>query len=130
MKNTRQRRAILEALCQSAAPVTAEEIATLVANQVPGIALSTVYRNLERLAETGVIVRVTLENGVSHYEPASAPHGHYLICKKCQKRIKLKHCPLEAISCQLEAETGFHIQGHDLRLYGICPECQTKGLSR
>ncbi len=108
----------------SHAPVTAEEIAAQVSHQVPGIALSTVYRNLDRMAEAGLVVRLVLEDGVSHYESASAPHGHYLICSGCQRKIKLDHCPLEEVSRQLENRTGFQIHGHDLRLYGVCPECQ------
>ena len=124
MKNTRQRRAILDVLEHSPSPVTEEEIAALVEKQVPGIALSTVYRNLERLVESGGVSRVALEDGVFHYESASAPHGHYLICRECQKKIKLKHCPLETVSRQLEQETGFQIEGHDLKLYGICPDCR------
>lgn len=124
MKNTRQRRAILDVLERSPCPVTAEEIAALVEKQVPGIALSTVYRNLERLVETGGVSRIALEDGVFHYESSSAPHGHYLICSECQKKIKLKHCPLESVSRQLEQETGFLIQGHDLKLYGVCPDCR------
>lgn len=126
MKNTRQRRAILEALAQCPQPVTAEQLAEKVGQLLPGVALSTIYRNLEKMAEAGVITRLMFDDGAAHYETPHAVHGHYVVCTRCSRKVRIGECPLETLTGRLQDETGFAIQGHNLQLYGVCPECQKK----
>ena len=124
LKNTKQRCAIMSALEQSPFPVTAEELAEKVCRAVPGIALSTIYRNLERLCDAGQINRLVFEDGVARYETPGAVHGHYLICTGCSKKVRIEECPLSELSKKLEQDTGFSVLGHNLQLYGLCPECR------
>ena len=52
-KNTKQREAILQVLAGAQTPLSAEEVCCQVSKQYPRLALSTVYRNLERLPMPG-----------------------------------------------------------------------------
>ena len=123
IRNTRQRRAILRALGEFPDPVTAEEISLRVHRDVPGIALSTVYRNLERMVEIGEVTRTVFEDGIARYEIPAPVHGHYLICTCCNRKVRIEHCPLHTLTKEIERETGFLIQDHQLQIYGLCPSC-------
>lgn len=125
MKNTKQRGAILHFLENSPDPVSAEEIFVLLKPSFPQLALSTIYRNLERFTESGILQRINFEDGVIRYALAKG-HDHYLICTGCSKKIKLDDCPLSPLEMQLAHKTGFQIERHSLTIYGKCPDCQKK----
>lgn len=122
-KNTKQRGAIMEILKNSAEPVSAEEIFAALTGEYPSLALSTVYRNLERFAENGLISRDVFNDGVVRYSLAEEHHGHYLVCTQCSNKIKIDDCPLMRLEQGLERDTGYEIEGHTLTIYGKCPEC-------
>ena len=123
MKNTQRRAAILEQVTLAHGPISAEEIFAILRERFPTLALSTVYRNLERFAADGLIDRETSPDGVFRYSGREG-HGHYLVCTQCHSRIRLHECPLSAMEEKLEEETGFSIDRHQLTLYGKCPACK------
>lgn len=125
LKNTKQRGAILHFLENSPDPVSAEDIYVLLRPSFPQLALSTVYRNLERFTAAGVLQKINFEDGVIRYALAKG-HDHYLICTGCSKKIRLDDCPLSPLEIQLAKATGFEIERHSLTIYGKCPDCQRK----
>lgn len=125
MKNTQRRTAILAEVSASQGPVSAEEIFQRLQNRFPTLALSTVYRNLERFAADGLVEKETSPDGVFRYSGKDG-HGHYLVCTQCHSRVRLHECPLSAMEEKLEEETGFSIDRHQLTLYGKCPACKER----
>lgn len=123
MKNTQRRSAILEQVAAADGPVSAEEIFQRLQGRFPTLALSTVYRNLEKLAEDGLIEKETSPEGVFLYCRCDE-HGHYLVCTQCHQRVRLMECPLSAVESKLEKQTGFLIDRHHLTIYGKCPKCR------
>lgn len=123
LKNTKQRAAIMKILQHSEEPVSAEEIFACLENSCPNLALSTVYRNLERFAGDGMIHRDVFNDGVVRYSIAQEHHGHYLVCTGCNNKIKIDECPLTCLEQGLEKNTGYEIEGHTLTIYGKCPAC-------
>lgn len=126
MKKTRQRQAILRVLSQKGEPLTAEEISVEVLGEMPGMALSTVYRNLERFEQAGQIESVTLDDNIARYFLRKEKHGHYMICTVCRACVRIDDCPLKALERRLEKDTGYEISGHNLTILGRCPECRKK----
>jgi Fur family ferric uptake transcriptional regulator len=126
MRMTRQRKIILEVLSASDSPRSAEEIAHSVHAYDADMALSTIYRNLEKMLELGMVLQTRFQDGLARYEQTSAMHRHYLICTGCGQRQSIDVCPLHHLEEQLEASTGFKITDHQLNIYGLCPECQKK----
>lgn len=115
IKKTRQRAALVQALEQADKPLSAEELL----QRCAGLALSTVYRTLERLCELGAVERRMLaEEGRCVYELVSEEHAHYAICLACHEKIHLPHCPLQ----DAEPE-GFRVTGHKIEIYGYCAKC-------
>lgn len=125
MKNTQRRAAILAEVSASQGPVSAEEIFQRLQERFPTLALSTVYRNLERFAADGLVEKETSPDGVFRYA-GKDDHGHYLVCTQCHSRVRLHECPLSAMEEKLEEETGFSIDRHQLTLYGKCPACKER----
>src|SRR5699024_3610172 len=106
-------------------PMTAEMLYEKLRECCPTIALSTVYRNLERFCAEGLIQKESLNDGVVRYT-SCRQHGHYLVCTQCDKRIRLQSCPLTAVEEEIAKQTGFSIEGHSLTIYGKCPDCLRK----
>lgn len=122
-KNTKQRNAIMEIIKESAEPVSAEEIFARLRDEYPSLALSTVYRNLERFAADALIHKDVFNDGIVRYSFSDEHHGHYLVCTECSNKIKIDECPLTCLEQGLARDTGYEIEGHTLTIYGKCPDC-------
>ena len=96
----------------------------------PDLGLTTVYRTLEILEQMGVIRRVHLDDGCEGFAPASAEHGHHLICSRCQETIEFEDCNLNALLKRVSEQTGFTIQQHWLELVGSVPEMPAEEVNR
>ena len=125
-KLTRQRRAVVEVVTRTHTRLSAADVFTQAQRVCPDLGLTTVYRTLEILAQMGVIRRVHLDDGCEGFAPASAVHGHHLICSRCQETIEFEDCNLQALLKRVSGQTGFTIEQHWLELVGLCPRCQKK----
>ena len=76
LRMTPSRRAILESLEAVREHPTAEEIWSLVRERLPRTSLATIYRNLERLAQSGAIRVIEDGRNQRHYDAVAAPHYH------------------------------------------------------
>ncbi|MEA4998839.1 MAG: transcriptional repressor [Candidatus Limiplasma sp.] len=125
LKNTRQRKAILDILASGNQPFAAEDVyLSLKQNQVD-INLSTVYRSLETMREKNVVRKVSVAgDNRMLYELNLHTHQHYLVCVQCKKICPVGHCPLESFEKSVAQETNYTIMGHRLDIYGLCPDCQ------
>ncbi len=125
-KLTRQRRAVVEVVTQANTRLSAADVYVEAQGACPDLGLTTVYRTLEILEQMGVIRRVHLDDGCEGFAPASAEHGHLLICSGCQTTIEFEDCDLKALLKRVSAQTGFTIEQHWLELVGLCPHCRKK----
>ncbi len=125
-KLTRQRKAVVEVLTRTHTRLSAADVFTQAQRACPDLGLTTVYRTLEILEQMGVIRRVHLDDGCEGFAPASAEHGHHLICSHCQEAIEFEDCDMTALLKRVAAQTGFTIEQHWLELVGLCPKCQKK----
>lgn len=128
LKNTRRRNELLGILERGDRPMAAEEMYTALRAGGVAIHLSTVYRTLDILAGKDLIRKLSLPgDGRALYERAGTGHRHYLVCLDCKKILPVGRCPLEDYEKTLEEETHFAISGHQLDVYGYCPECAGRG---
>lgn len=104
---------------------TVDHIYELVKKELPNISLATVYRNLNSLAETGVIRRIQgLDNAV-RFDHNMCNHYHF-ICTKCNKVYDVPQNIAPNLSDKLSAETGLTAETYDITFKGVCHECQKK----
>jgi len=125
---TRQRRVILEELRKVNTHPTAAGVFALVQRQLPNISLGTVYRNLELLARSGVIRKLQFAGSVARFDGNTQPHDH-IRCIRCGRVDDLPGPPVELPERRFDALLGYQILGHELALFGLCPECQSQGSS-
>jgi len=123
---TKQRETILDVLKRSGVPLTAEDIAGQCTQQKHVLALSTIYRNLEKLTGLGSVQKALYPDGIARYE-LTGQHHHYLICTVCNRIQTIDACPLQQLETGIALATGFEITGHQMNLFGRCPACRQTG---
>jgi len=124
LRNSKQRRVILDLLAASPEHMSAEEIYQKARDSQPNISLGTVYRNLDTLSEQGLIMRSSFADGKSRYEMAGLEHHHHLICLQCGEIKDLIQCPMApALEAALQ-EADFHAVQHQFEIYGYCQKCR------
>lgn len=124
IKNTANRRILLDILIKKDDYITAEELYALCCDNGNSMDLSTIYRNLELFYKKGLLNKVALEDGTFSYLIIKERHTHKLTCSKCHKEIVID-CPMRQISKAIEDETGFTLS-HDISFNGICKDCKKK----
>ncbi len=119
MYMTRYRKSILEIINTTEEHMTTEEIFFLLKERFPSVVMATVYNNLNYLYEQGYIRKISLEGQPERYD-RNTRHDH-LLCRCCGK---LADITLSDLSAELEEQVGFHIDGYDLKIQYLCPECR------
>ena len=124
---TAQRLAIAEVVLGSDRHLSAEEVEREVASGGAAVGTATVYRTLELLVRSGLVVERDFAEGFKRYEPArDIPHHEHLLCSVCGRVTEFRDERLERITTLVAEAHGFARQGHRLVIYGICPECQAR----
>lgn len=121
-RNTIQRDMVLTAVKQLHHHPTAEEIYHAVASQYPNISKGTVYRNLNLLADTGEIQKVSLPDTADRFDFNTAAHYHFK-CSRCGRVYDVDMPYQNDMLSKIRNTNGFLIQRHDIVFQGICPEC-------
>ena len=89
------------------------------------ISRATVYRTLDLLVKSTLVIKTQLKSGAYLYEHAKdEAHHDHLICNKCGKIIEFHSDKIESLQKQIAKQNEFTMTGHSLRIYGICKECQ------
>ena len=128
MKNhSRQREAILKVLRETKTHPTASWIYNKVREEIPNISLGTVYRNLARLAEDGVIMKLDVGDGTEHYDGNTVLHSHFA-CEKCGciEDVCEGDSIAESVKRSAEEITGGRIRTYSLVYLGTCRDCLKK----
>ena len=105
---------------------TVDRLAADVAGRWPGMALTTVYRTLETLAELGVVTHVHLAAGTAYHLADSAggrPEHAHAQCRGCHRVFDLPDGVLDDVRRRLDASTGFRLEPHHVALSGLCADC-------
>lgn len=105
--------------------LTSEQVFRKLKETHPNVVLATVYNNLNRLLEAGLIRKVSIEGAPDRYDRAEK-HDH-LVCKQCGRLADTRFSDLtSALQEQMEEE----LLSYDLKVYYICPECRKKNLQK
>ncbi|MGE5481445.1 MAG: Fur family transcriptional regulator [Bacteroidota bacterium] len=124
IRNTRQRRLILEVLRSTDSHPTADWIYQQVRDKLPNISLGTIYRNLKTLAENGEVLELNFGSTFSRFDGKAEPHYHFF-CEKCGRLFDVFEVPvIHELTQEAQQATGWKVLGHRLEFYGICGDCQ------
>lgn len=122
---THQKQAILEELRNSHSHPTADEIYNRIRQKIQKISLGTIYRNLETLSNSGVISKLDVGSSQKRYDVRTIPHYHAR-CINCDRVDDLYVSPDFAIEDTFSQLCEYHITGHQLTIFGLCPDCKKK----
>ncbi|GAJ25753.1 ferric uptake regulation protein Fur [Liquorilactobacillus sucicola DSM 21376 = JCM 15457] len=123
MRLTKQRKAIIDLFKSNPGRAFSVE---MIYNRIGNgkMNLSTVYRNVDRLTELGVLAKNLMES-TAYYYAKKEKHQHFMICTSCFKMLPINHVIEEIIPIAI-GKTEFEPLAHDIVIYGICRECQLK----
>src|SRR3954463_8798612 len=120
------RQSLLDTLTDAPRPLTIPEIL----DDRPGLAQSSVYRNLVVLEDAGVVHRVVGTDEFARWELAEdlAGHHHHLICASCGRVEDVPSSAglersVAAAAAAITPTTGFLPQRHRVDLVGVCKKC-------
>jgi Fur family ferric uptake transcriptional regulator len=123
LKMTVQRRVILEEIKKVNSHPSADELYLAVRRRLPDISMATVYRNLETLAEHGLIRRMWEVGAPRRYDGELEDHYH-IVCERCGR---VDDVPLHAVNGFLEEVrrvSDYEVKGYRLGFFGLCPDCR------
>ena len=116
---TKYAQKIYELISDSRDHMTAEQVFEALKQTYPKVVLATVYNNLNKLWEAGLIRKMSLEGTPDRYDRTER-HDH-LVCRKCGKLLDIY---LTDLTEQLQKQVGVPILAYDLKLLCICEDCQ------
>lgn len=137
-KMTQPREIILDVFSRAKKHLSAEDIYMEVYKIYQGIGLTTIYRTLDILINTGMVSRHDFGDGRSRYElirDSKDKHHHHLICLNCGKIIDYSDFIDEEIKLfdklekVLSEKHNFEIKYHQVGFYGLCDKCKSTKLS-
>jgi Fur family ferric uptake transcriptional regulator len=123
---TKQRRLILEELLKTKSHPSADEVYRMVRERLPNISLGTVYRNLELLSESGLILKLELGGVAKRFDGTVEDHYH-VRCVQCGQVRDVEVSPLPEIEAAVQDASGYEIFAHRLEFRGLCPQCRKRG---
>lgn len=125
-RNTKQKEIILDILSkkENMFHPTAQDLVKLVLNANPTIGQATVYRNINKLVDEGILLKIPTNNNF-RYDINTHTHAH-LTCKACGEVIDLFDGDYLNVIKKLEKEYKVKIDDTNLIFNGLCEECNGK----
>ena len=121
MNFSKQRECILNYLKNTTAHPTAEEIYQDLKAELPNLSLATVYRNCNKLADAGTLLRLDA-GGKTHFDADTSDHQHF-VCNICGKVHDMFFKLPKSLITQ-NVPDGFIADTYKLFFYGACKECK------
>jgi Fe2+ or Zn2+ uptake regulation protein len=123
---TKGRKAVVDALAAAVGPRSAAELA----DDLPTVPVSSLYRTLSVLEDAGVVIPHLSTKGIARYELAEwlTGHHHHLVCSSCGQ-VEDVDVPasveeqVEELIERIAAGSAFEPSGHALEIEGTCARC-------
>ena len=123
LRHTRQGAAVDAALARAEGFRSAQDLHAELRAAGDGIGLTTVYRHLQVLADTGAVDVVQHPDGEATYRLCgAAPHHHHLVCRVCGRSVEVDGPEVEAWATAVAAAAGYTAVSHTVEVFGLCPE--------
>lgn len=128
---SKQREIILEVLKNRKDHPTAEMLYNEIAQEMPGIGIATVYRNLASLYKTGKIQKIeTMQGEADRFDGDLRPHIHFE-CSKCNEIYDIfldeeENTELNDKLTELTKIINADFTSSKIVLKGLCQKCKEK----
>jgi Fur family ferric uptake transcriptional regulator len=125
MRITTQRQIILEELSKVKSHPTASEVYDMVRKRLPRIGLGTVYRNLELMADSGIILKLEVGGTQKRFDATTQTHYH-IRCTQCGRVDDIEIPVQQHINDAAALATNYKILGHHIEFSGLCSDCRKR----
>lgn len=122
-RHTIQQSLTLEAVQKLKCHPTADEVYQAVSAEHPTVSRGTVYRNLNRLAQSGEIASMDIPSGAGHFDYRRDKHYHAR-CLHCGRVFDVDMDYIPDLEDEIRDTHGFAFSGYDLVFKGVCTNCQ------
>lgn len=127
---TAQRLAIADVILGTDRHLSVEDVAKQLRSHGAVAGTATVYRTIEVLVRSGLVVERDFGEGFKRYEASrGVPHHEHLLCTNCGKVTEFRDERLERMTTLLAETHGYSRQRHRLVIHGLCSDCQ-RGVAR
>ena len=95
------------------------------------MSIATLYKNLDKMVEAGLLIRIKGPDGLMRFDANLVPH-HHLVCDVCGRMADVK---MNREFQSQESPVGFrsglsltdwHIENLQIEYHGFCPNCRKK----
>ena len=118
---TKYEKSIHDLISGSSSHLTAEQVYQALKAEYPQVVLATVYNNLNKLCDAGLIRRVSVEGSPDRYDRI-VKHDH-IVCRRCGKLIDVQ---FEDLTESLQEQLGEDFFFYDLKVFSLCPDCKKR----
>lgn len=118
---TKYEKEIYSIVSQSDQHMTADQVLKTLRKIYPSVSTATVYNNLNKLCEAGMLRRISSNGSPDRYD-RSLKHDH-MVCSQCGK---LTDVCFEDLTPSLKKQLGEDFLFYDLKVYSLCAECRKK----
>ena len=126
LRLTTQRRAIIDAVFDTDAHFTAEELTQWAQRRDKSVSRATVYRTLPLLTASGLVREMDFGKDSKFYDPnyGSSPNHSHIICQDCGKIIEFDSEHIAQMEDELSRTLGFTIRSHRIQIIATCDQCR------
>ncbi len=124
MRYSKQRELIYHTVRENPIHPTADQVYHCLRKQYPTISLGTVYRNLNLLAEHGLLRKIHMPDSSDRFDGRLDGHYHMQCCQ-CGRIYDVELPKLDDLRHDIQATTGFQVSECDIVIKGTCKACQT-----
>ena len=122
---TEQRLAVADVVLSADEHLSAEDVETRLVSRGVSVGTATVYRTLDVLVKSGLVVERDFGEGFRRFESARGmPHHEHLICTVCGQVAEFRDERLERMTTLVAEANGYVRQRHRLVIYGVCANCR------
>jgi Fur family ferric uptake transcriptional regulator len=123
LRPTRQRKAVAAVLAECGEFRTAQQVHEALRAAGDNVGLSTVYRALQAMADTGEIDVLRSDAGEAAYRRCSDSHHHHLVCRTCGATVEVEGPAVEKWTRGVAEDHGYTAVSHTLEIFGLCARC-------
>ncbi len=127
---TAQRLAIADVILGGDQHLSVDDVTKALQAQGAAAGTATVYRTIDVLVRSGLVVERDFGEGFKRYEASRGmPHHEHLLCTMCGKVTEFRDERLERMTTLLAESHDYARQRHRLVIHGLCGDCR-RGAAR
>ncbi|MEC3892326.1 MULTISPECIES: Fur family transcriptional regulator [Nocardiopsis] len=121
---TTRREAVRRALTESSGFRSAQDLYADLRADGSKIGLTTVYRALQAMSDSGEVDVLRTDEGEAVYRACDTEdHHHHLVCRVCSTAVEIEGPAVERWAAEIGAQHGFTEVTHTVEVFGTCARC-------